>query len=104
MLSGVLAPAPECDGASGTDGPIPEHEVASDRDVVHSLLSEGDSRMRQSAIVERTGWSKAKVSRLLGEMDEDGTIVKVQVGRENVIYREGAEPDILTPFGSEGGG
>lgn len=79
-------------GASGeSDRPSAEGDPAgssasvSDEDRVLELLSKEDGRLRQQAVVDRTGWSKSKVSRLLSTMEERGTIRKVPVGRENVI-------------------
>lgn len=60
-------------------------ELLTDEDRVRHLLDRSGGRMKQSAIVEETGWSKAKVSRLLSTMDDDGAIEKLSLGRENVI-------------------
>ncbi|MGQ4557179.1 DUF7343 domain-containing protein [Halobellus sp. GM3] len=69
-------------------------DARSDEEVVRRLLERHDGQLRQSAIVEETEWSKAKVSRLLGAMADDGEIVKVSVGRQNIIYLDGREPSI----------
>lgn len=58
---------------------------SSDADRVVELLVANDGFMKQSAIVEETDWSKAKVSRLLSRMADHGTIRKDKDGRENVI-------------------
>lgn len=50
------------------------------------LLASNSGRMKQTRIVEETGWSKAKVSRLLSAMAEEGEITKLTVGRENIIF------------------
>lgn len=75
--------------SSSGDGaePEPAREPAllTDEDRVRHLLDRSGGRMKQSAIVEETGWSKAKVSRLLSAMDEDGAVEKLSLGRENVI-------------------
>lgn len=42
-------------------------------------------RMGQSELVERTGWSKAKVSRVLSAMEEEGAVSRAQVGREKIV-------------------
>lgn len=72
-------------------------EFLSDETVVERLLQSRDGRMKQSAIVEATEWSKAKVSRLLSGMDQDGRIHKLSLGRENLIYLPGEEPAIIEP-------
>lgn len=56
-----------------------------DADRVEQLLVANDGYMKQSRIVEETDWSKAKVSRLLSRMAEEGTIRKDKDGRENII-------------------
>jgi len=76
-------------GGGNGDAPTTEGarapELLTDEDRVRHLLDRSGGRMRQSAIVEETGWSKAKVSRLLSTMDDDGAIEKLSLGRENVI-------------------
>lgn len=57
-----------------------------DEERIVRLLASNDGRMKQTRIVEETGWSKAKVSRLLSGMAEDGEITKLTVGRENIIF------------------
>ncbi len=52
---------------------------------VVELLAANDGRMKQSEIVRETGWSKAKVSRLLSTMEARGEVAKLSVGRENVV-------------------
>lgn len=49
------------------------------------LLRSQGNWMNQSAIVEETGWSKAKVSRLLTRMEDRGLVEKRKDGRRNVI-------------------
>ncbi len=60
-------------------------ELLSDRGRVVRILVENGGRVRQRQIVEETGWSKSKVSRLLSKMQNAGQIEKVSVGRENVV-------------------
>ena len=77
-------------------------EPASDEDRVVRLLRENDGRMKQTRIVETTGWSKSKVSMLLSEMEQEGLVSKLQIGRENLISLPGEEPEAVgTPFDSE---
>lgn len=88
-------------GGAGTDEQpsdftIDEVDLLPDDAYVETILDDNDGRMKQSQIVESTDWSKAKVSRLLSTMDDDGTIVKIQLGRENLICLEGREPEILS--------
>jgi len=86
--------------ATATTDPTPaaepavtDEELMSDEDRVRTLLTENGGRMKQVDVVDETGWSKSKVSMLLSEMEEDGEIHKLRVGRENIISRAGDEPD-----------
>ena len=82
--------------------PVPETEILSDEDHVLNLLEENGGRMKQVAIVEETDWSKSKVSMLLSEMEDDGEISKLRVGRENIISIAGQEPEAArSPFEDE---
>ncbi|MFC6720328.1 DUF7343 domain-containing protein [Halobacteriaceae archaeon SHR40] len=82
---------------------VPEEELLSDEDRVLKLLEENGGRMRQVSIVEQTEWSKSKVSMLLSDMEDEGVISKLRVGRENIISLSGEEPDAAgSPFDDEG--
>jgi hypothetical protein len=92
------------DGVSEEAGgpAVEEAELLSDEDRVVALLEQNGGRMKQVNIVEETEWSKSKVSMLLSEMDEAGTISKLRVGRENIISLEGDEPAAAgSPFDEE---
>ena len=78
---------------------VDDVELLSDDDRVKALLAEHEGRMKQTRIVEETGWSKSKVSMLLSEMEDAGEISKLRVGRENIISLPGKEPDAArSPF------
>lgn len=82
-----------------TDGPDVDggsDELVPDSLVVQRILESNEGRLKQGAIVEATGWSKSKVSRRLSRMADDGRIVKVRLGRENLICLDGAEPDVVS--------
>lgn len=88
--------------ASADPTQVSEAEMLSDEDRVLKLLEENGGRMRQVSIVEETEWSKSKVSMLLSEMDEEGAISKLRVGRENIISLAGEEPEAArSPFEDE---
>ncbi|NUB92768.1 hypothetical protein HT576_17315 [Haloterrigena sp. SYSU A121-1] len=79
--------------------PLTDEELLTDEDRVVKLIRENGGRMKQVNIVEETGWSKSKVSMLLSDMEEDGTISKLRVGRENIISLDGFEPEATkSPF------
>lgn len=90
-------------GASQRAEPaVSEEELLTDEDRVVSMLEDNGGRMKQVNIVDETGWSKSKVSMLLSDMEEDGTISKLRVGRENVISLAGHEPEATrSPFEDE---
>jgi len=78
-------PGPETD-ALGDNEPVPQ-EFLSDEEIVFGLLDDHDGRIRQADIVEETEWSKSKVSRVLSAMEDDDAIVKIDVGRGNIVMR-----------------
>jgi len=91
-------------GADAADTPpaVPDSELRPDEERVVDLLAEHGGRMKQVDIVDRTDWSKSKVSMLLSEMEEDGRISKLRVGRENIVSLAGHEPDAAgSPFEEE---
>jgi hypothetical protein len=86
-------------GAASTEPAISDEELLSDDDRVMKMLEERGGRMKQVKIVEETGWSKSKVSMLLSDMEEEGQISKLRVGRENIVSIAGQEPEAAgSPF------
>ncbi|ELY94072.1 helix-turn-helix transcriptional regulator [Natrialba taiwanensis] len=67
-------------------------ELLSDEERVQRMLTRNGGRMKQAAIVSETGWSNAKVSQLLSQMDEDDQIEKLRIGRENLITLPEVDP------------
>ena len=87
----VDEPAPEEEvGASPTN--LPEDAVLTNEERVAGLLAENGGRMLQSDMVEAADWSKATVSRVLTEMEEEGEVTRVDIGRGNLVARPGDEP------------
>lgn len=76
----------------GTEADTDRQEFVTDRERVRRLLEENGGRMKQSEIVHSVNWSKAKVSRLLADLEEDDLITKLRLGRENLICLPGHEP------------
>ncbi|OAQ53970.1 hypothetical protein HTG_00140 [Natrinema mahii] len=94
----AAGPGSTADSATDSES-IPNEELLTDEDRVVKLIRENGGRMKQVNIVEETGWSKSKVSMLLSDMEEEGTISKLRVGRENIISLEGFEPEATkSPF------
>ncbi|NHN48496.1 hypothetical protein G9464_12965 [Halostella sp. JP-L12] len=84
--------SPGAGGAAAAEPAVEDEEMLSDEDRVVKLLNENGGRMKQVNIVDETGWSKSKVSMLLSDMEDEGTISKLRVGRENIISLDGDEP------------
>ena len=81
------------EGSSAAPEPEPvDPELLSDEERVARLLEANGGRMKQAAIVTETGWSNAKVSQLLSEMDENDEIEKLRIGRENLITLPDVDP------------
>jgi ubiquitin len=92
----------DADDADTGPAAIADEELVPDEERVVSLLEENGGRMKQVNIVEETGWSKSKVSMLLSDMEDEETISKLRVGRENIVSLAGHEPDAAgSPFDDE---
>ena len=94
ILSGVLVARNRFaeQNAFVADPESHHEEFLTDRERVQQLIQENGGRMKQSEIVDAVDWSKAKVSRLLAELEEDGQITKLRLGRENLVCLPGHEP------------
>ncbi|SEP25924.1 IclR helix-turn-helix domain-containing protein [Halogranum amylolyticum] len=93
---------PTTDATSQSRPSVSDEELLTDEDRVIRMLDRSGGRMKQVNIVEETGWSKSKVSMLLSDMEEEGLISKLRVGRENVISLKGHEPEAAgSPFDDE---
>lgn len=89
--------APSAGETDNDPPPNPEVDLTTKPQQVVAMLDRNGGRMRQSEIVSSTEWSSATVSRVLSEMDSEGTVRKIRIGRENVISLIGSEPDWYTP-------
>lgn len=67
-------------------------DLLTDRERIRQLVVDNGGRMKQAEIVDRVEWSKAKVSRLLADLEDDDEITKLRLGRENLICLQGHEP------------
>lgn len=68
------------------DGPSePDPSLLTNDEYVCQLLANYGGRMKQQSIIDETGWSKAKVSRVLSDLEERGQVERLRVGRENVV-------------------
>lgn len=94
---GRSTPAETIDRPPTPPESAPTPPAPTDEERVIRMLESNGGRMRQTRIVERTDWSKSKVSMLLSEMEADGALHKLRVGRENIISLPGAEPVAARP-------
>jgi len=62
-----------------------EDEQITDDERVLSMIESEDGKMKQKRVVEETGWSEAKVSKLTSQMENEGVITKIRLGRENIL-------------------
>jgi hypothetical protein len=60
---------------------------------VVEFVGEHGGAVRQQAIVRCLPWSDSKVSRLLGDMEREGRLVRRSIGRENAVFLPDAVPD-----------
>lgn len=60
-----------------------------------ALVDEHDGRVPQKRLVDGVDRSKGTVSRYLSRLEENGEIVKVTCGRENLIFRPDDVPDCI---------
>ncbi len=76
----------------------PNLDLLSDEERVEHLLKQNGGRMKQATIVKETNWSNAKVSQLLSAMNENNSVNKLRIGRENLITLPGED---VTDFDTE---
>jgi uncharacterized membrane protein len=50
-----------------------------------SLLEQNDRQVKQNRLSEEFGWSSSKTSRVVNQLDEDGAVKKLRLGRENLV-------------------
>lgn len=62
---------------------------------IRHLLERNDGRMLQSDIVSEGEWSKATVSRVLSEMEDEGSVRRIDIGRGNLVTLPEDDPDGL---------
>ncbi len=90
------------DDREGEPVTVSEEALLPDDERVIEILKSKGGRTKQIEIVNETEWSKSKVSMLLSEMEEEGRISKLRVGRENIVSLPGYEPDAAgSPFDEE---
>jgi hypothetical protein len=63
---------------------LPE-EFLSDEEMIEKYLTKCGGQSYQSDIVRDSGLSKSKISIVLAKMKEDGKVIKIKKGKENII-------------------
>ncbi|MDZ7688458.1 MAG: hypothetical protein U5J64_07030, partial [Halobacteriales archaeon] len=76
-----------------TDMEETEDEQISDDERVLRMIESEEGKMKQKHVVEETGWSEAKVSKLTSRMEDEGMITKIRLGRENILEIRDEEED-----------
>lgn len=100
--TGSSTPEPDAPGESDGVEDLPEDAMLTDEDRIRELLTRYGGRMKQADVTEETDWSKSTVSRKLSKMEEKGLITRVQVGRGNLVFLSGYEPETTkSPFEGE---
>ncbi|SHL65809.1 helix-turn-helix transcriptional regulator [Haladaptatus paucihalophilus] len=80
-------------------GNLADEEMLTDEERIRSLLIQYGGRMKQADITTETSWSKSTVSRKLSKMEENDEITRVQIGRGNLVFLNGSEPEASkSPF------
>lgn len=92
------APAGESetlDDATPAAGAVGSSDLLPDEEKVRRLLADGGGRMKQADVAEKLDWSASKASRVLSDMEENGSVEKLRIGRENIIdlVEESSEGD-----------
>ena len=62
-----------------------QEAVLTDEERVLELLDANGGRMRQAVIAEEFDWSASKTSRVVGRLSDEGSVEKLQLGRENLV-------------------
>ncbi|WP_425606565.1 helix-turn-helix transcriptional regulator [Halomontanus rarus] len=95
VLGGTLVVRNRLESRTGIERdrqPTGNEDFMTDRERVRELVTENGGRMKQADIVDSVEWSKAKVSRLLADLESEDEITKLRLGRENLICLRGQEP------------
>lgn len=90
-------PTDETPSAESDVDELPEEAMLTDEDRITELLTRYGGRMKQADVTEETDWSKSTVSRKLSKMEEKGLVTRVQVGRGNLVFLSGYEPETAKP-------
>ena len=96
--SAVVDPA-RTDGSVETDAPTlagAPNPTSTDQRITR-LIGDRGGRMMQKEIVGALDLSRSAVSRRLSKLEEEESLGRVCLGRENLVYLPGCRPDGLEP-------
>ncbi|WP_425607436.1 helix-turn-helix transcriptional regulator [Halomontanus rarus] len=99
LLPLITLPAPSSKHEDTPTEPVTDEgspDLLSPQEQVMDVLETHGGRVWQADIVTHTGWSKAKVSRVLSEMETTGEIVRFRSGRQKVVCLTEATPESVT--------
>ena len=70
---------------SFSDLPAITEDILGDEEMIEKYLARVGGQSYQSDIVKESGLSKSKISIVLAKMKEEGRILKIRKGKENII-------------------
>lgn len=70
---------------------VDERELPDDDKILRLLVKRG-GRVDWSTVQQQTGWSEERLRDVISDMEDDGQISAITVGRKQVICRRGFEP------------
>lgn len=82
LQEGIKSPEP---AQNSTGLPPINEEILGDEEMIERYLSKFGGQAYQSDIVTESGLSKSKISIVLAKMKDDGRILKIRKGKENII-------------------
>ncbi|HEY9204809.1 MAG TPA: hypothetical protein VIO58_02720 [Candidatus Methanoperedens sp.] len=68
-----------------TQPPLLNEEFLGYEDMIERFLMKSGGQAFQSAIVKESGLSKSKISVVLAQMKEEGRVLKIRKGKENIV-------------------
>src|SRR4030067_2344490 len=75
----------EVQSGDSSDLPPITEDILGDEDMIERYLKKSGGQAYQSDIVNESGLSKSKISIVLSKMKDEGRIIKIRKGKENVI-------------------
>lgn len=83
--STVASTEREATSSDEPDESSPPPELLSNEERVKEYLESEGGRAKQQEIVDALGWTEAKTSQVLSDMESEDSIEKFRIGRENVV-------------------